>query len=190
MASSSQSRADVVAILMSAVLALTGLQWLSLKPKTPMSVDLVGMHTTFIDKSLPAASVEELQAAWSAIQWATQAKTMVVFQRGRCIAHLGYMAPEINPGDAAPGAICVETQARGTGTYLANLSLFPGRFEFYGYLPENLQSLIIQPCGDDGLLLIGGNRQRAFTLLDQAWISAWNDKLGVALNSCDVPNRY
>ncbi|KAL6756241.1 hypothetical protein V8C86DRAFT_2436260 [Haematococcus lacustris] len=32
-ASSSQSRADVLAIIMSAVLLLTGLQWLSLKPK-------------------------------------------------------------------------------------------------------------------------------------------------------------
>lgn len=33
-ASSSQSRTDVLGIVMSAVLLLTGLQWLSLKPRT------------------------------------------------------------------------------------------------------------------------------------------------------------
>lgn len=33
-AGSSQSRADVLGILLSAVLLLTGLQWLALKPKT------------------------------------------------------------------------------------------------------------------------------------------------------------
>ncbi len=37
-ASSSQSRTDVLGIGMSAVLILTGLQWLSLKPKTQLPV--------------------------------------------------------------------------------------------------------------------------------------------------------
>ena len=37
-AGSAQSRADVVAILLSAVLVLTGLQWLTLAPKTPEPV--------------------------------------------------------------------------------------------------------------------------------------------------------
>jgi hypothetical protein len=38
-AGSSQSRADVLGILLSAVLLLTGLQWLALKPKP---IDAVG----------------------------------------------------------------------------------------------------------------------------------------------------
>lgn len=37
-ASSSQSRADVVIIGLSAVLVLTGLQWLSLRPKPLVAV--------------------------------------------------------------------------------------------------------------------------------------------------------
>ena len=37
-ASSSQSRTDVLAIMMSAILLLTGLQWLSLKPKATVAV--------------------------------------------------------------------------------------------------------------------------------------------------------
>ena len=39
-ASSSQSRADVLVILLSAVLLLTGLQWLALRPKVKPSVSL------------------------------------------------------------------------------------------------------------------------------------------------------
>lgn len=37
-AGSSQSRADVLGIMLSAVLLLTGLQWLALKPKLPDAV--------------------------------------------------------------------------------------------------------------------------------------------------------
>lgn len=40
-ASSSQSRADVLVILLSAVLLLSGLQWLALKPKTKPPVGLL-----------------------------------------------------------------------------------------------------------------------------------------------------
>jgi len=39
-ASSSQSRADVLVILLSAVLLLTGLQWLALRPKVKPSVSI------------------------------------------------------------------------------------------------------------------------------------------------------
>ena len=62
--------------------------------------------------------------------------------------------------------------------------LFPtGRAEFYTYLPRNSQSVIIQACGNQGVVLVGSDTQRAFTMLDQAWISAWNDKLEVALEN-------
>lgn len=49
MASSSQSRADVATIFIAAVLGLTGLQWLSLKPKSPKIVDLDGDNMVYID---------------------------------------------------------------------------------------------------------------------------------------------
>jgi len=44
-ASSSQSRADVVVIGLSAVLVLTGLQWLSLRPKPLVAVRPPARHT-------------------------------------------------------------------------------------------------------------------------------------------------
>ena len=41
--------------------------------------------------------------------------------------HTGCMLPGHTPGTATPGPICQETQKRGTGTFLANLALFPGK---------------------------------------------------------------
>ena len=45
-ASSSQSRTDVLVILLSAVLLLTGLQWLALRPKVKPSVSSTCIHCT------------------------------------------------------------------------------------------------------------------------------------------------
>ena len=60
-ASSGQSRADVLLIFMSAVLLLTGLQWLSLKPRDAVAVEPDGPAVAFYDSSLPAAARAELE---------------------------------------------------------------------------------------------------------------------------------
>jgi len=60
-ASSSQSRVDVIAISMSAVLALTGLQWLALKPKPPVIVELDGQEVQFVDGKVSKEAVDELK---------------------------------------------------------------------------------------------------------------------------------
>ena len=60
-AGSSQSRADVLVIVMSAVLLLTGLQWLTLKPKDPPQVQLEGEQVEFRTPGLPKALQAELQ---------------------------------------------------------------------------------------------------------------------------------
>lgn len=62
LAASSQSRADVVAILLSAVLCLTGLQWLALKPKAPVVVELDGEQVNYLKDDLPAEAVADLKA--------------------------------------------------------------------------------------------------------------------------------
>ena len=42
-----------------------------------------------------------------------------------------------------------------------------GRVEFTSFLPENTQAAIIQPIGNDGVLIAASNTQRGFTRLDQ-----------------------
>jgi len=60
-ASSAQSRTDVLVIVMSAVLVLTGLQWLSVKPKEPVAVEIQGDEVAFLDGALPPAAARELE---------------------------------------------------------------------------------------------------------------------------------
>lgn len=61
-ASSSQSRSDVLGIVMGSILLLTGLQWLSLKPRTIPAVPLDGAEVNFLDQDakIPARAVQEL----------------------------------------------------------------------------------------------------------------------------------
>ena len=42
-----------------------------------------------------------------------------------------------------------------------------GRVEFTSFLPENTQAAIVQPIGNDGVLIAASNTQRGFTRLDQ-----------------------
>ena len=56
-----------------------------------------------------------------------------------------------------------------------------GRLEFAGYLPPNCQAALVQPVGSHGVLVVGGDTQRGFTRLDQAWAAAVAEKLDVQL---------
>lgn len=60
LAASSQSRADVVTIFISSALALTGLQWLALKPKPPKTVELLAEPVIYVHNSLNPNIVAEL----------------------------------------------------------------------------------------------------------------------------------
>ncbi|XWS34898.1 hypothetical protein CRYUN_Cryun21dG0076400 [Craigia yunnanensis] len=51
-------------------------------------------------------------------------------------------------------------------SYLANLSLYPGRSEL-PFLPSNTQAVILQPSGDSGIAILGGYTIRGFTTSDQ-----------------------
>ncbi len=119
---------------------------------------------------------------WDAVRESTQAEILVIFWKGKCVAHLGYSVVGIEPGSAVPGKLCQESQSTNSPRSLANLVLFPGRFEFLEFLPNNTQCLHVQPLHPDGIVVLGAATQRNFTILDQAWISTWCDKLFVALD--------
>ncbi len=42
-----------------------------------------------------------------------------------------------------------------------------GRVEFTEYFPENTQGVLVQPIGEEGLLVCGTDTQRGFGRLDQ-----------------------
>ncbi|KAK9909222.1 hypothetical protein WJX75_009014 [Coccomyxa subellipsoidea] len=180
-ASSAQSRADVLVIGLSAVLVLTGLQWVSLKPKPLTAVEPDGEVVSFMDSKLSGEAKAELRWLWRALRLATRCRGVVVIHKGRCVMHYGMAAPGTVPGRATVGPIGAAAMKSGSGNYLANLILFPGRVEFTEYFPENTQGVLVQPVGEEGLLVCGTDTQRGFGRLDQAWIAALAEKLDIAL---------
>jgi hypothetical protein len=126
---------------------------------------------------------QEVCALWDAVRASTKTDMMVLFWKGKCVAHLGFKRRDlVGKATLAPGSLCQESQQKNISRSLANLVLFPGRFEFLEYLPSNTQSVYVQPLHPDGVLVLGSATQRSYTILDQAWISAWCDKLFVALD--------
>ncbi len=146
-ASSSQSRADVLGIVLSAALLLTGLQWLSLKPREIEAVELDGERVDYEDPGLkPSTSLlNEFRWARDAMFSSTRCKSLVLIYKGRNLFHYGAILRGCKPGTAAPGEICKQAMENGQGNYLANLILYPGRPEFVAFLPENTQGVLVQP---------------------------------------------
>lgn len=180
-ATSAQSRADVLAIMLAATLLLTGLQWLSIKPRVHEAVAPEGKQVRYLIAELPAAVRQEVEWAWSALQSATSASCLALFHKGRCVAYLGWAAAATDPAAAAPGPLCQQAMSSGAGNYLPNLLLFPGRLELLAYMPPNTQAALVQPVGATGAVVVGGARQREFTRLDQAWLVALAEKLEATL---------
>lgn len=67
------------------------------------------------------------------------------------------------------------------------LRVHAGRVEFAGYLPANTQAVVVQPVGSEGVVVAGGDTQRGFRRLDQAWLSSLADKLEVELEAVSSP---
>ncbi|BBG94143.1 cofactor assembly of complex C [Prunus dulcis] len=60
------------------------------------------------------------------------------------------------------------------------LYLYPGKSEL-PFLPSIHTAVILQPLGDKGITIIGGDTVRGFTSADQAWISLIGEKLDSTL---------
>jgi len=111
----------------------------------------------------------------------------VAIYAGRNVYHRGAAAADARPGAARAGETCAAAMRSGTGNYLANLVLYPGRAEFVGFLPDNTQAVVVQPIGTGGVLIAGTDTQRGFSRLDQAWMAALADKLEVSLEGYRGP---
>mmetsp|Transcript_11404 Transcript_11404/g.20053 ORF Transcript_11404/g.20053 Transcript_11404/m.20053 type:complete len:305 (+) Transcript_11404:69-983(+) len=187
--SSSQSRTDVLGIIMSAVLLLTGLQWLAIKPRTIKAVALDGEESFWVDTEcrLPASLIQELTWSWRALRSCTRCRSLVLIYDGRCLLYAGMTKTGQRPAAAKGGDICNSAMQSGQGNYLANLMLYPGRLEFTSFLPENTQGVVVQPVGSKGVLIAGTDTVRGIGRLDQAWLAAISDKLESSLEDVKMP---
>jgi len=141
-AASAQSRADVIDVVMSATLILTGLTLVSIAPRTPETVVLDGHQVNYIDDNMHERCKNELLWAGKTLREASKCASVsvvevdddeknsgtVVFYDGTCCAKDPKVLFENRTRRV--GSVCKEVLTSGKQNYMANANLFPGRFEF------------------------------------------------------------
>jgi hypothetical protein len=173
----SQSRSDVVGVILSGVLILVGLIWQQVQPRSPDSVTLIGKEGMELAPDLPDAVKTELAWASHLLLTNTVTKSLVVYYGGQVLLRRGILGAK---AEVKPGAIVQRVLATQKPIYLVALALYPGRIEF-DYLPENTQGAICQPIGDRGVLILGANAPRSYSQQDEKWIAGIADKLADTL---------
>ncbi|HIK08074.1 MAG TPA: cofactor assembly of complex C subunit B [Trichormus sp. M33_DOE_039] len=173
----SQARGDVLGVILSAVLILTGLIWQQVQPRSPDAVELVGEEGFVLADDLPEAVKTELAWASHLLLTNTVTRSLIVFYQGKILLRRGILG---NKSEVVPGAIVKRVLEKQQPVYLVALNVYPGRIEF-DYLPENTQGVICQPIGNQGVLILGANAPRSYTKQDENWIAGIADKLAVTL---------
>ncbi|RCV35745.1 hypothetical protein SETIT_7G264600v2 [Setaria italica] len=193
-ASSSQSRADILTLALSVTDILAGLVWLSIRPKSISPVVPRGVECKRVGPGVSSSALHELLWTWDSLTTATCCKSLVVVYGGNCILQIGVAAGSPEDGNALTvdtqkfiqGSLYKSAMESKKQSYLANLALYPGRSEL-PFLPANTQALILQPIGDKGIAVVGGDTIRGFTSIDQAWIAMIADKLDATLSKSYNP---
>ncbi|MBD1849720.1 cofactor assembly of complex C subunit B [Leptolyngbya sp. FACHB-711] len=178
----SQARSDVMGVILSAILILTGLIWQQVQPKLPDAVELIGEEGFDLAEDLPESIQTEL--AWSShlLLTNTVTRSILVWYGDRVLLRRGILG---NNPEVIPGAIVQRVLSSQKPVYLVNLALYPGRIEF-DYLPENTQGVICQPIGKVGVMILGANAPRSYTKQDETWIAGITDKLANSLALAEV----
>ena len=175
----SQARGDVLGVILSAVLILTGLIWQQVQPRTPDTVELIGEEGFFLAPDLPEAVKIELAWATRLLLTNTVTRSLIVYYQGKVLLRRGILAAK---SEVTPGIILNKVLETQKPIYLVALYVYPGKIEF-DYLPENTQGVICQPIGNQGVLILAANAPRSYTKQDENWIGGIADKLAVTLET-------
>lgn len=175
----SQARGDVLGVVLSAVLILTGLIWQQVQPKTPDTVELIGEEGFEMSPDLPQMVKTELAWASHLLLTNTVTRSLLVMVKGEVLLRRGILGAK---SEVKPGKILKRVLETQKPVYLVDLKVYPGKIEF-DYLPENTQGVICQPIGDTGILILGANAPRSYTKQDERWIAGIADKLAVTVNA-------
>jgi hypothetical protein len=173
----SQARSDVMGVILSALLILTGLLWQRVQPVPPEAVTLVGEEGFELEDTLPESVRTELAWASHLLLTNTVTRSLVLYYQGQVLMRRGVLGPQ---AQVTPGPIVNRVLEKGKAVYLVNLNIYPGRVEF-DYLPENTQGVICQPLGQGGVLILAANAPRSYTKQDEAWVAGLAEKLGYSL---------
>ena len=175
-------RAAVLASLLAVGLMLVGVLWTRALPEASTRSELPGDQGLDLSADLPEALAEELAWGSHMLLTASPAAVVLVNWRGQSLLRRGLLGPST----FAPGAICQRAVEKQAAISLVDLKLYPGRQEFDALLP-GLPSVLVQPLGQDGLVVLGGWSARCFSRSDLAWVAGWAAKLRAGLER--LPNR-
>lgn len=168
-----QARSDVMGVILSALLILTGLIWQRVQPRSPDSVELIGTEGFELADDLPETVKTELAWASHILLTNTVTRSLLVYYGEHTLMRRGILKPD---AVVKLGPILQRVMDKQKPVYLVSLHLYPGRVEF-DYLPENTQGVICQPIGQAGVLILAANAPRSYTKQDEIWIEAIADKL-------------
>lgn len=171
----SQSRSDALGILVSALLVLTGLLWQQIQPPDPTAVSLEGEPQCQFHPDLSETQQLELGWASHALLSLTAARSLVIYWNHQVLLWRGiFPKGELRYQSGSIVQRVLETER---AIYLVDLKLFPAREEFTHYFPINIQTIVCQPIGTQGVLILASDTPRSFSKRDQAWIEALAQKL-------------
>ena len=169
-------RSSALAALASVGLMLVGVLWTRAVPLAPQRVEFQGDEGQLLRSDLPLALQSELQWGSRQLLTATPAVVVLLWWQGQVLLLRGLLSPQSRQLHFAPGAICRQAQQRQRRIHLVDLRHYPGREEFEPLL-EGLPSVLVQPIGADGLLLLGGWSPRCFSNSDEIWVEGWAARL-------------
>jgi hypothetical protein len=175
-------RASVLAALFAVGLMLVAVLWTRAVPEAAGRADLQGEEGLELAPGLPPQLLQELGWGSQMLLTASPAAVVLVLWQGEVLLRRGLLATTT----FTPGPICARALERGKAISLVNLALYPGRDEFDSLLP-GLPAVLIQPLGDQGLVLLGGWSPRCFSRSDLTWVEGWALRLTAEMPVCATP---
>jgi len=178
----SLERASVLASLLAVGLMLVAVLWTRAAPEAAARADLQGEEGVELADGLPGQLQQDLGWGSQMLLTASPAAVVVVVWGGRVLLRRGLLAGTT----FEPGPICARALERGRAISLVNLALYPGRDEFESLLP-GLPAVLVQPMGDQGLVLLGGWSPRCFSRSDLIWVEGWARRLTTEMPAAGPP---
>jgi hypothetical protein len=169
-------RAGVLAALLAVGQMLVAVLWTRAVPEAANRASLQGREGLELAHDLPEPVRQELGWGSQMLLTASPAAVVLVWWRGRVLLRRGLLAE----APFNPGPICDRALERQQAISLVNLALYPGRDEFEALLP-GLPAVLVQPLGDQGLVLLGGWSTRCFSRSDLTWTEGWARRLTVEI---------
>jgi len=165
-------RAAVLASLLAVVLMLVAALWQRIQPPAAHRADLKGREGLELAADLPEPLSRELAWGSRMLLTATPAAVVLIQSGSQSLLRRGLLADT----KFCLGPICQQSLERQKAISLVDLNLYPGRVEFEPLLAD-LPAVVVQPVGEEAVLVLGGWSPRCFTQADLLWIGGWAEKL-------------